>query len=84
MSIRLGSGPTSTCPGKAPARIVSYFLDAMLGGGEMVAVENPDSVARKQRGQGGDHRRDDRLHPFCSGADQRGREDQFKRLSSLL
>ena len=50
----------------------------MLGGGEMVAVEKPDSVARKQRGQGGDHRRDDRLHPFCSGADQRGREDRFE------
>ena len=50
----------------------------MLGGGEMVAVENPDSVARKQRGQGGDHRRDDRLQPFCRGADQRGREDRFE------
>ena len=55
----------------------------MLGGGEIVAVENPDSVARKQRGQGGDHRCDDRLHPFYRGADQRSREDRFEVVSLL-
>ena len=46
----------------------------MLGGREMVAVENLDAIARQAAVAGAARRRDDRLQPFCRGADQRGRD----------
>ena len=50
------------------------LLDAVLRGSEMISVKNLDAIARQQWGEGAAHRRDDRLQPFCRGADHRGRD----------
>ena len=82
-SIKLGSSTTSAWPGKAPARIVPQLLDAMLGGGEMVAVEDLDAITGQQRWQGAAGCRDDRLQ--CCAVVRTSAAERFgSTLSSLL
>ena len=58
-SINWGRDPTKVCPGRAAA-LAPQLFDAMLGPGQMVAVEDLDAIAWQQRRGAAVHGGDDR------------------------
>jgi hypothetical protein len=61
--------------GQGPGADGPQLLDSVLGAGEMVAVEDPDTIAGQPSLPGAVHRVDDRREPIGHRVHQRGRHD---------